>query len=260
MRGYRAALDAEILKARRSKAPWLTFLAVSGAGGVAGLFMVIALDPQRAERMGLLRQKAQLSGITGDWSGLLSFLAQLVAVGDLLLFAFIITWVFGREAVDGTLRYLLVQPVSRTSVVLAKFTVVAGWATLADSWLAAETLLLGRWLQLPGNGHEVIPTGLWRAGTAAALMLLVTMPVALIASAGRGYLAPLACAIVALILAQVAAAFGWATAVPWSIPAVAAGLAPGTVLDPPAVTIAALTGAGGVLSTLLWWRSGKAER
>jgi ABC-2 type transport system permease protein len=260
MSAYRAALRAEILKARRSKVPVLTLVAVTAAGCVAGLFMVIALDPGRAERLGLLRQKAQLSGVTGDWAGLLSFLAQLVAVGDLLLFAFITTWVFGREAADGTLRYLLALPVPRSSVVLAKFTVVAGWAALADLWLAAVTLLLGRLLQLPGNGPHVLLTGLVHAGVAAALMLSATTPVALIASAGRGYLAPLASAIVALVMAQVAAALGWAALMPWSIPAVAAGLAPGTALGPSAVTIAVLTGAVGILGTVTWWRSGTAER
>lgn len=260
MRTYRAALSAEILKARRSKVPALTLLAVTAAGCITGLFMIIALDPGRAEQMGLLRQKAQLSGITGNWAGMLSFLSQIVAVGDLLLFAFITTWVFGREAVDGTLRYLLALPVPRSSVVLAKFTVVACWAALADLWLAGVTLLLGRLLQLPDDGSHVILTGLAHAGVAAVLMLLATTPVALIASAGRGYLAPLASAITVLVVAQVAAALGWAALVPWSIPAVAAGLVPGATLGPSAVTIAVLTGAGGVLGTLAWWRSGHAER
>jgi ABC-2 type transport system permease protein len=260
MSTYRAALSAEILKARRSKVPALTLLVVTAAGGITALFMIVTLDPGRAERLGLLRQKAQLSGITGDWAGMLSFLAQIVAVGDLLLFAFITTWVFGREAADGTLRYLLALPVPRSSVVLAKFTVVAGWATLADLWLAGVTLLLGRLLPLPDDGSHVVLTGLAHAGVAAALMLAATTPVALIASAGRGYLAPLACAVMVLVVAQVAAALGWAALVPWSIPAVAAGLVPGVTLSPSALMIAVLTGAGGVLGTLAWWRSGHAER
>lgn len=260
MRSYRAALGAEILKARRSKVPALTLVAVTAAGGVAGLFMVITLDPERAQRLGLLRQKAQLTGLTADWTGLLSFLAQLVAVGDLLLFAFITTWVFGREAAEGTLRYLLALPVPRSSVVLAKFTVVTCWAALTDLWLAGVTLLLGRLLELPGGGPHVVLTGLAHAGVAAALMLLATTPVALIASAGRGYLAPLASAIVALVVAQVAAALGWGALVPWSVPAVAAGLAPGTALGPSGVTVAALTGVGGVLGTLAWWRGANSGR
>jgi ABC-2 type transport system permease protein len=91
-------------------------------------------------------------------------------------------------------------------------------------------------------------------------MLLVTLPVALVASAGRGYLAPLAAAVVALVAAQVAAALGWGAVFPWSIPAVAAGLAPGTQLGPSGLVVAVVTGAVGVLGTITWWRGGRAGR
>jgi len=80
--GYRAALAAEALKARRSKMPLLTFIAMSAAGLIAALFMFILVNPARAQRLGLLNEKAHLSGLTADWAGLLSFLAQIVAVGD----------------------------------------------------------------------------------------------------------------------------------------------------------------------------------
>ena len=48
---------------------------------------------------------------------MLSFAAQAVAVGSLMLFAFILTWLFGREFADGTARYLMALPVSRTTIV-----------------------------------------------------------------------------------------------------------------------------------------------
>jgi ABC-2 type transport system permease protein len=259
MSGYRAALHAEALKARRSMVPALTFAAVTAAGAVAGLFLLITIDPSRAERVGLLRQKAELTGITGDWTGLLAFVGQLVAVGDLLIFAFMLTWVFGRESVEGTLRYLLALPVSRSSLVWAKLTVVTVWALLAHLWLMAVTLLIGAALRLPGGTAHVLADGFARAGLAAVLMLVVALPVALVASAGRGYLAPLASALAALVLAQVAAALGWAAAFPWSVPAVAAGLVPGTSLGPVSVTVVALTGAAGVVGTMAWWRSGRAD-
>jgi len=110
IRGYRAALAVEALKARRSNVPLMICVAVTGAGCIAGLFMFILSDPARAQRLGLLRQKANLSGLAADWTGLLSFLAQILAIADLMLFSFIITWIFGREAVDGTMRYLLALP------------------------------------------------------------------------------------------------------------------------------------------------------
>jgi ABC-2 type transport system permease protein len=258
--GYRAALAVETLKARRSRVPFMTFLAATGASGVAALFMFILSDPDRAHRWGLLNQKATLSGLTADWTGLLTFLAQIVAVADIMLFSFILTWVFGREAVDGTMRYLLALPVPRTTIVLAKLTVAAVWAAATNIWLILLVLATGKALALPGEDAAVITHGLGVAATAAGLMLLATAPIALIASAGRGYLAPLASALGALVVAQVGSGLGWAGIIPWAVPAVAADLVPDTSLRPPSLLIIAVTAVGGVLATLGWWRSRAAGR
>lgn len=256
--GYRAALAAEALKARRSTMPLVTLAVATAAAGVATLFMFILADPARGRRFGLLSQKANLSGFTADWPGLLAFLAQIVAVGDLMLFSFITAWVFGREFTDGTMRYLLALPIPRTTVVLAKYTVVTTWSVALNIWLTGLILLSGRLLRLPGGALDVLLDGLSHTATATALMLLVTTPVALVASAGRGYLAPLAAALGAVVVAQVTSALGWAGVIPWSIPAVAAGLVPGARLDGPAIIIAALTGLSGLAGTISWWRSGQA--
>ena len=256
--GYRAALAVEALKARRSRVPVMTFVAATGASGVAALFMFILSDPDRAHRWGLLHQKATLSGLTADWTGLLTFLAQIVAVADMMLFSFVLTWLFGREAADGTMRYLLALPVPRTTIVLAKFTVAAVWAAATNLWLIVLVLATGKALALPGEDAAVVSHGLAVAATAAGLMLLATAPVALVASAGRGYLAPLAAALGALVVAQVGSGLGWAEVIPWAVPAVAAGLVPDTSLGPSSLLIVTLTSTGGVLGTLCWWRSGAA--
>ncbi|MDH4363788.1 MAG: ABC transporter permease [Acidimicrobiia bacterium] len=255
----RAAWFAEILKVRRSRVPAMTALATAAPAAIAALFMLIAADPDRAHRLGLLGAKSSLTGVTADWPGLLSFLAQVVAVGDLLLLAFIATWVFGREAQDGTLRYLLALPVSRWAVVTAKLAVVTLWSIALHLWLAGLFCLVGVALTLPGGTTGMLVDGLGTAGLALALMLAVVPgPVAAVASAGRGYLPPLAAALGALAVSQVAAALGFAVAVPWSVPAVAAGLAPGVALGPGAVLLAAATAAAGVAATVTWWRSGRA--
>jgi ABC-2 type transport system permease protein len=175
-----------------------------------------------------------------------------------MLFAFILTWMFGREAADGTMRYLLALPVPRATIVLAKFTVAALWAATTNIWLAALVLATGKALALPGEDATSIGHGVLAAAVSAGLMLLVTAPVALVASAGRGYLAPLSSALAALVVAQVGAGLGWAEIIPWSVPAVAAGLVPATSLGPSSVVLCVLTAAGGVLGTLTWWRSGPA--
>ena len=255
----RAAWFAEMLKVRRSRVPAMTALAAAAPAGIAALFMLIAADPDRARRLGLLGAKSSLTGVTADWPGLLSFLAQVLAVGDLLLVAFIATWVFGRESQDGTLRYLLALPVPRWAVVAAKLAVVTVWAIALHLWLAGLFLLVGAALGLPGASGAVIVDGLGTAGLVLGLMLAVVPgPVAAAASAGRGYLPPLAAALGALVVSQVAAALGFASAVPWSVPAVAAGLAPGVSLGPGAILLAAATAVAGVAATLQWWRSSRA--
>ena len=256
--GYRAALAAELIKARRSRVPLMTITAMSAAGLIAALFMVILADPARAQRLGLLAEKAQLSGLAANWAGLLRFLSQIVAVGDLMLFAFIATWIFGREFSDGTMRYLLALPVSRPAIACAKFTVMMLWSAAVTGWLIGFVLLLGWALGLPGASPQVLLHGLSGTAISAALLLAVTTPVALGACAGRGYLAPLASTTGIVVLGQVAAALGWGGIFPWSIPAIAAGLAPGTRLTAASVVIAVLTGTAGVAGTIMWWRSGRA--
>jgi ABC-2 type transport system permease protein len=258
MSDYRAALYAEILKARRARVPALTFTVMALPAGLAALFMFVLADPERARRFGLLGQKAELSGITADWSGLFAFLAQIVAVGDLLLLAFIITWVFGQEYTVGTHRYLLVLPVPRAATVLAKFTLTTLWGIGANLWLVILVLSAGWALDLPGGDAGVLADGLGGVTAAAALMLLVTTPAAFLTGATRSHLPPLAAAVGVLVLAQAAAVLGYAHLFPWSIPAAATGLAP-TDLGTAGIAIAAVTGLAGVLGTLSWWSGRHAD-
>ena len=61
----------------------------------------------------------------------------------------------------------------------------------------------------------------------------------------------------AVVVGQIAPALGWAGVVPWSIPAVAAGLPPGSRLDAVGIAVALWTGLIGVLGTVAWRRSGR---
>jgi hypothetical protein len=59
----------------------------------------------------------------------------------------------------------------------------------------------------------------------AGLAILLLGPTAFLASAARGYLAPLGFAILTIFLAQITAATGWGAWFPWSVPALFSGLA-----------------------------------
>jgi ABC-2 type transport system permease protein len=133
----REALWAELLKARRSRLPWLTAVAFAVVTVVCGMFMFILQDPARARALGLLGGKAQLSGASADWPGYLALLSQAVAVGGIMIYGVIAIWLFGREFSDRTAKDLLALPTSRTAIVAAKFTLAAGWALLLAAQAAS---------------------------------------------------------------------------------------------------------------------------
>ncbi len=253
--GWSAALANEWLKVRRSRVPLVTFVVLAIGPLAGGLFIYIAADPQRAKDLGLLGQKAELSGITADWSGMLMFSTQIASAGSLLLFSFIATWLFGREFVDGTAHYLMSLPVSRSVIVGAKFAVYAVWAALLGVWLTAVTFAVGLLMRLPGWSASLALSSASGTFQACFLTVLVITPIAYVASRSRGYLAPLASAFGLLALAQVAAILGWGAYVPWAIPAIAAGVAPDQDATVASWLIVVATGVLGVLATIRWWRS-----
>jgi ABC-2 type transport system permease protein len=255
VRGFAHALGVESLKARRSVAPWLTALAFTIAPLVGALFMYILADPDRARRMGLIGQKAQLAGGGSDWTAYFAFLAQAVTVGGFILFAFVAAWVFGREFSDGTARSLLALPTSRPAIVAAKLTVVALWCGALTALVTVIGLLAGAALGLPGWSAAALSAGLVHVWAGAALTVLIVLPVALVAGAGRGYLAPLGLAMLLLLLAQIVAATGRGEWFPWAIPALyaqVAGAAGGGV-GAVSFVIVAVTGVAGAAGTFAWW-------
>ena len=255
MAGSVAALRVEALKMRRSLVPLVSALAFSMAPLVGGLFMYILADPDRARRMGLIGQKAQLVGGSSDWPAYFGFLASAVTIGGFVLFAFVVAWVFGREFSDGTVRYLLALPTSRGAVVAAKFVLVSIWCAALTALVTLVGLAVGGLLGLPGWSAHVALQGLASIWAGTGLTLLVIAPLALLAGVGRGFLAPLGFAMLALVLAQVVAATGRGALFPWSIPALLTDVAGSQGGDLTAISfvIVALTGMAGVLATFAWW-------
>ncbi len=255
MSGFAAALRVETLKARRSVVPFVTALAISIAPLVGGLFMYILADPERAKRMGLIGQKAQIAGGGSDWPAYFAFLGQATTVGGFVLFAFVVAWVFGREFSDGTVRYLLALPTSRSAVIAAKLVVVSLWCAGLTALVTVIGLVVGGALGLASWSPDVAWHGLAHMWLGAGLTIAIVMPLALLAGAGRGYLAPLGFAMLALILAQIVGATGRGTYFPWSIPALYAETAgsAGGELTAISFVIVAATGIAGAAGTFAWW-------
>lgn len=250
------AVWIELRKATRSRMPLFTALgSLLMALGIAFLMFVYKY-PTFARTIGLISAKANIAGGTADWPYFLGLLAQAIAVGGILLFSLIESWVFGREFADGTLKDLLAVPVSRATILFAKFIVVAIWSLLLTVMISIACLLLGAAIGLPQGTTGVILNGVATLVITACLVIIDVMPVAFFASVGRGYLLPIGITFLMLVLGNVIAIAGWGSYFPWAVPAlyaVSTG-SKGANLEPVSYWIVVLTGLAGMIGTYLWWK------
>jgi ABC-2 type transport system permease protein len=250
---FLAALWAEALKARRSLVPWLTALGFSLAPLAGGLFMFILQDPVRARTMGIISTKAQLTAGTADWPAMLGLLAQAAAGGGAMLFAIVTAWVFGREFSDHTAKELLALPTPRAAIVSAKFVVIVIWTAGVTALVFGLGLAVGAVVGLPGWSAALA----WHSAVDLVIIWSLTLAlipfVALLASAGRGYLPPFGWAIFTLALAQIAAATGWGDWFPWAVPVLFSVPARSAQVGLHSTIVVALTCAVGLVSIFRWW-------
>ncbi|HBN08219.1 MAG TPA: bacitracin ABC transporter permease [Cyanobacteria bacterium UBA8530] len=254
MKAFKQAFSAEALKTFRSKVPALTLLGLSLGPLVGGFFMVVLKDPEKARKMGMIGAKAHLVG-NADWPSYFGFLAQIIAMGGMIVFAFAASWVFGREFADRTVRGLLATPTPRSSIVAAKFSVIALWSALLSAWVFALGFLIGKIVVLPGLTRQLALSATFDFFFCAFLTILLLPAVALVACLGRGYLAALGFTFLTLFIGQIAAATGWGAWCPWSIPAIFSGAAGprGPMLFYFSYWIVAITSLAGAFFTFAWW-------
>lgn len=244
------AIWVEQFKTRRSKVPLLTGLGFLLVPLVAGLFMVILKDPEFARQVGLISAKAQLMAGVADWPTYLELLAQAVAIGGLILFSLIGSWVFGREFSDRTVKDLLALPTSRSAIVSAKFFVIAIWSAALVLMISLVGLVIGLAVALPEVPTQVILQGGVTLAVTAVLTIASVTPIIFFASAGHGYLPPMGVAILAIFLAQIVAIAGWGEYFLWSIPAL---YSQGANLGTVSYAIVFLLSLAGIAGTFLWW-------
>jgi ABC-2 type transport system permease protein len=250
-----AALWAEILKIKRSKILWLTILAFSIAPLMGMLFILILRNPELASNSKALEAKAQMVSFSADWPSFLNLLSQAIGVGGVLVFGFVASWVFGREYSDHTAKDLLALPVSRSAIVWSKFIAIFLWCLVLSLTVLLLGLVLGFITQLPGWSSSVLFTNLITFLITALLTFLLCPPTALLASAGRGYLAPLGFVVFTLVIAQIIGAIGLGAYFPWAIPALYSGTA-GTQqaqLSGFSYAILITISIAGLAGTLAWW-------
>ena len=244
------AVWVEMLKARRSRMPILTSLSFSLIPLVGGFFMIVLKDPDMARRVGLITVKAQIMIGSADWPTYLEFMALAVAVGGVFLFGLITSWVFSREYVDRTAKDLLALPTTRSVIVVAKFVVIVTWSLILTVILYLVGLVVGAAVGLPPLTTEIFQQGTINLWISAGLTIVLATPIAFAASAGHGYLPPIGVMILAVALAQTVATAGYGKFFPLSIPGL---LSQGEGLATLSYVIVLLTGAMGLVGTLLWW-------
>jgi ABC-2 type transport system permease protein len=243
----------ELRKAIRSKMPlWTALGSLFMPLGIAFLIF-LARNPELSRELGLVSAKANLVAYSAtDWPTYLGLFGQIIAAGGFFFFVLAISWVFGREFADGTLKDMLAVPVQRSSILLAKFILAAVWSAALAIVMLVAGLAMGAAIQLPGGSIHVILQGSDLVAITACLVIAAIMPFALFASVGRGYLLPLGVAVLTLMMANLVVIVGWGEYFPWAVPGLyAQGKSP---LTPISYWIVFLTGLAGVLGTYLWWK------
>jgi ABC-2 type transport system permease protein len=240
-------------KAVRSEVPvWTALASLFMPAGMAFLIF-LARNPEISRRLGVVSAKADLVAYAGtDWAAYLVLFAQVVSMGGFFFFVLAISWVFGREFADGTLKDMLAVPVPRLSILLAKFIVVIAWAALIIVLAIAFGLLMGVLLRLPGGSPQVVLQGVRVTVITACLAIAGVLPFALLASAGRGYLLPMGVAVLVLITANLIVLLGWGEYFPWAVPLLYAQGE--SALTPASYWIVISTSLAGVAATYLWWQ------
>ena len=194
---------------------------------------------------------------TADWTFFFDFLAQAVAAGGMVLFSIITIWVFGREFSDHTVKELLALPTQRETIVTAKFIIIPIWSFIVTLLVFAVGIVVGNLVVIPGWSMELLRTSFINILGGAALTLPLMSWVALLASAGRGYIPPFGWTIFTLAMANLSAILGWGDWFPWAVPAIFSGAAGprSEILGIHSYVILFATSIIGLIATYYWWRN-----
>jgi ABC-2 type transport system permease protein len=257
MKNFGVTLWAEGLKTQKSKIFSGTILFFVFIGVIMGIFMYAARHPEIAGRSAVMSSKVSMIG-KGDWPSFFGLLIQMVLTVGYMGFGIAVSWLFGREYVDKTIKDIISLPVSSTTIVLSKFLLFFLWSNLLSLILFIAALLTGMLTNMPGWDFNDFIEGFSMYMQSAFFNILLCTPVAFIASLGRGYLLPIAYIILSLIITQLLFV-GMPSVtlyIPWALPALHSGIAgeaaPYVVFA--SYVIFAIFVLLGLYGTSFWWK------
>ena len=257
MKGLGKALWTETLKVRRSKILWATIGLFAFVALMMGLLMSIAMHPELAGKSSIFSAKATFVQST-DWKGYFSLLIQIILTLGTLGFGVVTAWAFGREFSDKVISDLLSLPVSRLTIITAKFIVVIVWCVILTLTVLLCAFIVGSVIHLGGWSPDVILIWTWAFFKGGILTILVSMPAAFIASYGRGYLLAIGYVLLTLVTTQFVfmGVPGITPYFPWAIPALTTGVAGPDMPNAGILSylLLLITCAAGYYGTYAWWR------
>lgn len=259
MNAIKTTLSVENIKIRASKIIPFGILACIFVSFMIGFLMFISLHPELTNNSSIFKAKASFFSET-TWQSYFTLLLQMISAFGLILFGFLTTWMFGREYSDRTLKDLLALPVSRSATVISKFIIISIYSFILSFVLFISSLLVGVLMGINGWSNELFIHVLLIYFVTVIFAILVTAPVALIASIGKGYLGAFAFIGAAVMISQFInlGLPGLDPYVPWAIPVIfsTTGLVNQSSL-PSLNFISYLILIGtflfGIIGTMYWW-------
>jgi ABC-type transport system involved in multi-copper enzyme maturation permease subunit len=219
MKSIQATIWVEILKVRKSKIFWGTIILFMFISSMMGLLMFVQIHPDISGKLGMIGNKASMLRFGApNWGNYLVLLIQGIAGVGLIGIGFVASWVFGREFSEHTVKDILTVPVSRSYIVYSKFIIVVIWSIILSFVYFASGLFIGLLIGLPDWSGEIVIQYACKYFITSLLILLLSTPVAFLASYSRGFIVPLAFVILTLLLANFVGMVGLGPYFPWAIP------------------------------------------
>jgi ABC-2 type transport system permease protein len=250
------ALRAEIIKNKHSKIMLISFAAFAIVPVMGGLFMLVMQNPEAMAKASLLNTKMEAMKISADWNALFMILTQGMGIGGIIIFGFMVSWIFGREYSDNTVKDLLSLPTSKIKILNAKYMLYFTWSIVLALFNVVLAFIIGIVLRLPGFESENVFICLRDYFITTALTVSLGTPIAFFSMWGKGYLAPLGFVALVLVFSQILAALGYGQYFPWSVPALFSGVTGEykEQLNAMSYLILFIVSAFGYCITILYWK------